>query len=47
MLMKLSWAKGVEVCLQMPSGYLSAQCLFFVLFFPPAINNFNGFWISP
>lgn len=47
MLMKLSWARGVEVCLQIPSGYLSAQCLFFVLFFQPAVNNFNGFWISP
>lgn len=47
MLMKLSWAKGVEVCLQMPSGFLSAQRLFFVLLFQPAVNNFNGFWISP
>lgn len=47
MLMRLSWAKGVEICLQKPSRYLSAQCLFFVLFFQPAVNNFNDFWISP
>lgn len=47
MLMSLSWAKGVEICLQKPSGYPSAQCLFFVLFFQPAVNSFNGFWISP
>lgn len=47
MLMRLSWAKSVKICLQKPSGYLSAQCLFFVLFFQPAVNNFNDFWISP
>lgn len=47
MLMSLNWTKGIEICLQKPSGYLSAQCLFLVLFFQPAVNNFNGFWISP
>lgn len=47
MLMSLSWDKGIEICLQKPSGYLSAQWLFFILFFQPAVNNFNGFWISP